>query len=209
MRRFLLSAVALAVLSGCATLNEDQCRGQDWRGIGQKDGMEGQAPERLEAHVKACSKFAVLPDPVAWERGRAEGLELFCTPGRAYRHGAAGREYKGVCPRDVEQGWLQAYSDGRLVHAAERTASEAESDASSARGRANRLADDIRDAERRAADEKLTKEERDAARQDARRLRQDRAQYLDQASNAERYARDARAEAYRLRARFAAYYGGV
>lgn len=72
--RLLLSAAVLAVLSGCATLNEEQCRGQDWRGIGQKDGLEGQPPERLEAHAKACSKFAVLPDPVAWERGRAEGL---------------------------------------------------------------------------------------------------------------------------------------
>lgn len=209
MRLPVAAAAMLALLSGCATLNEDQCRTGDWQGIGWKDGQDGRPPERIEEHAKACSKYGILPDPKTYEDARRGGLKLFCTPPRGYRHGEAGRTYEGVCPPDSEPAFLAGYSDGLLVHAATQAASRAESDASSARGEARRYEREIADAERRAADEKLSQAERDAARASIRRLRSDRERALDRAEDFDRDAWRARSEADRLRARFAAYYGGA
>lgn len=209
MRKFLLAAALIGAgsLAGCETLNEDQCRAQDWLGIGQRDGLDGQPISRIEAHAKACSKFAVLPDPVAYERGREAGLRLFCTPPRGYRHGVAGNSYQGVCPPETEEAFLRAYSDGRLVHAAEADASRAASAAASARSEARDAERKAAAADARAADPKLTDDERERARREARDWRRERQRWLDESFRGEREERDARSEADRLRARFSAYYG--
>jgi hypothetical protein len=209
MRPTIVAAAAFTLLAGCATLSESQCRSQDWLGVGEKDGLAGRGPERIEAHAEACARYSVLPDPVAYERGREAGLRRFCTPTGGYRHGEAGRTYEGVCPPEAEGGFLRAYSDGLLVHAAEQAADRAASAASSARADANRAERQIAEAERRAADEKLSADERQAARDSIAGLRRERSRALYEARAAEAEERDARFEASRLRARFAAYYGGA
>ena len=65
------------LLSGCATLDKDECAAADWYAIGLEDGARGRAVERLGDHRRACAKHKVVPDPARYVAGRNEGLKSF------------------------------------------------------------------------------------------------------------------------------------
>ena len=62
-------ALTLIVLSGCATMNADECVTGDWTAIGYEDGTRGYTSDRLAQHRKACAKHGVSPDFVAYQDG--------------------------------------------------------------------------------------------------------------------------------------------
>lgn len=95
--RILFVLAALALLSACATLSEDECRSGNWRDIGVADGADGREPDHLARHAKACADYGIAPDAAAWEEGRKAGLPLYCRPERAWREGADGRRLTSVC----------------------------------------------------------------------------------------------------------------
>ena len=90
----------LLVLAGCATLSEDECKVADWEAIGFADGASGRSGDFILNHAKACNEFGVLPIRAPWEKGRQAGLELYCTPERAYSEGRNGRRLRAVCPSE-------------------------------------------------------------------------------------------------------------
>lgn len=97
--RILICLFALPfVLAACATLSEDQCRGGDWRAIGQVDGADGRTSDHIVRHARACNKIGIAPVRADWEKGRQEGLPLYCRPRRAYDEGTRGRTLSPVCP---------------------------------------------------------------------------------------------------------------
>lgn len=96
----LLALAPLLILFGCATLSEDECRGADWYEIGRSDGADGRRANFLQQHAKACRDYGIRPDVVAWRKGRADGLPLYCTPSRAYREGTRGKHLSPVCPAE-------------------------------------------------------------------------------------------------------------
>ena len=51
-----------------------------------------------EDHAKACAEIGVTPDQSAWDRGRIQGLRLYCTPENAYSIGRNGDAVNNVCP---------------------------------------------------------------------------------------------------------------
>jgi hypothetical protein len=106
----------LLISSGCATLNENECRTMDWQTIGYEDGGRGQASERIGQHRKACAKYGIAPDLGAYQRGRESGLREYCRPANGFRVGVAGRSYSGVCPIDLEREFLDAYESGHHLH---------------------------------------------------------------------------------------------
>ena len=65
-----VAATGVALLSGCATMNEDQCRVGDWGGQGWRDGAEGRQTSRLDDHAKACAKYGVVPNVTAYLSAR-------------------------------------------------------------------------------------------------------------------------------------------
>jgi len=123
----ILVPVALLGLSGCATMNADECATSDWTAIGFEDGSRGYTPDRLGSHRKACAKHGVTPDFAAYQRGHAQGVETFCEPGRAFNYGASGGKYSGVCPADMEPEFLQAYNAGHKLHSLRSSVSAASS----------------------------------------------------------------------------------
>lgn len=108
--------MVITALTGCATLNESECRHADWRLIGLEDGAAGEPPSRVGSHRSACAAFGISPDPVAYRQGHREGLVQFCTPARGYEEGRRGRDYEGVCPPRLEGAFLDGYDLGRRVH---------------------------------------------------------------------------------------------
>ncbi len=93
----------LLALSGCATLDENECRTVDWRELGLKDGRSGYSDSRLAEHREACVKHGIVPDDTAYREGRRIGLQDYCIPDTAIREGLAGRRYQGVCPPGIDR----------------------------------------------------------------------------------------------------------
>ena len=107
-----LIAVVSLVLVGCASLNKDECLTADWRLIGFDDGAKGEDVARIGAHRQACAKHNVVPDLNQYEAGYREGVRKFCTPQKGYSKGLDGWRYTGICPKDLEFRFLEAYDDG-------------------------------------------------------------------------------------------------
>jgi hypothetical protein len=106
--------IALAV-SGCASMNEDQCVTSDWHAVGFEDGANGYSSDRFGTYRKACAKHGITPDFRAYQVGRDEGLVEFCQPSRGYNLGLSGRSYNGVCDVALEEEFLDAYRVGHQL----------------------------------------------------------------------------------------------
>ena len=108
--------VGVLLLSGCATLSEDECVTADWYAIGYEDGLAGRPAQRIAEHRKACAKHGVSADLTRYNSGRDAGLEPYCDARNGYRLGRAGADYLGVCPAHHERDFLAAYHAGRAIH---------------------------------------------------------------------------------------------
>ncbi len=210
MRKFgILAAVVAcgALVAGCETLNEDQCRVGDWEGIGYTDGANGRQPDRYGDHVKACTKYQIMPDQASYMRGRQRGLPVYCTLDRGFSEGRQGRTYHGVCPAPLERDFVTGYDDGRVVYDAQQRVDRADSDISSAQSRWNEADRKLRNEENRLVDPKLSDSDRAWIREAIKRLRDDRRQ-ADEDMREARYRRDeAEREVNQLRYRFSPRYG--
>lgn len=118
--RALATGVALLVLlmQGCATLDREECQVADWRLIGYQDGVQGKPASVIGTYREDCAKHAVVPDLDAWQAGRAQGLQEYCTPANAFRLGRSGHAYPVVCPEPASAAFRIAYDDGRAIYLA-------------------------------------------------------------------------------------------
>lgn len=135
MHRYLISLGAALAVSGCATMNEQECVTADWETVGYEDGADGRDADRIGQHRRACADHGVAPDLVAYEQGRERGLERYCTASRGFSEGKSGTSYKGVCPVHLEDAFLTAYNDGKRLHDLEEGIDDAESRMSTVRSR--------------------------------------------------------------------------
>ena len=112
----IVSTIAAAALSGCASMSAEECVASDWRTIGFEDGAMGYTADRISTHRKACAKHGVAPDFDAYQTGRKEGLRQYCQPSRGFNVGASGARYNGVCPGDMEPDFVDAYNSGHKLY---------------------------------------------------------------------------------------------
>lgn len=112
----MITLLAVGLLSGCASMSEDECRTADWRMIGYEDGVAGLSAARIGEHRKACAKHNLTPSMQAYREGREEGLYEYCRPPNAFRLGQQGSTYTGICPFDMEEDFISAYSSGKEIH---------------------------------------------------------------------------------------------
>ena len=112
-----LFVASLAIgLSGCASMNADECVASDWFAIGHEDGSRGYTSDRFGNYRTACARHGVPPDFQAYQNGREQGLLEFCQPGRGFSYGVNGGRYRGVCSVELESGFLEAYRAGKRLH---------------------------------------------------------------------------------------------
>ena len=123
----LVVVILVTGLSGCASMNADECVANDWFAIGHEDGSRGYTSDRFGNYRKACTKHGVTPDFQAYQSGRDQGLVEFCQPGRGYNLGVNGGQYRGVCSVEMEAGFLEAYRAGRKLHTLRANVSNANS----------------------------------------------------------------------------------
>jgi hypothetical protein len=107
---------SLVVLSGCATLGQDECLNADWRTIGYEDGSQGYLASRIGSHRKDCARHGITPEFNRYEQGRLEGLQEYCMPQKGFSLGTSGGQYNYVCPQELEAAFLKGYYHGKNVH---------------------------------------------------------------------------------------------
>lgn len=120
---FILGATAL-LLSSCATLDKKECLTGDWVAVGKTDGSRGQvSTAQLAKHTKACGKHGVQLNTDQYMSGHGEGLKTYCTTESGFNVGSefgkntfSRSEYKGVCPSDLELGYLEGYIKGMKLN---------------------------------------------------------------------------------------------
>ena len=143
------AALLLLALSGCATMDRDECLTVDWRTVGFEDGVAGYSGDRIGDHRKACAKYGVAPDLTAYQDGRAEGMREYCVPSNGFRVGSRGGSYNGLCPSDLEPAFTDAYQSGRQLYTLQSRLSNVNYQLDSAR---NELRDAQADIVTRSAD---------------------------------------------------------
>ena len=105
-----VALTVIVLISGCATLNEGDCREGDWASIGYNDAIAGlRGNSQLRGHNKACSRYQVSPDNQTYFSGYSRGLKQFCTQSGGARFGSSRTEYIGTCPKPLERSFLAGY----------------------------------------------------------------------------------------------------
>lgn len=94
--------LSLALVSGCSTLSEKECRTADWYHLGVRDGQQGERANLLDDHRESCKQYGISPDEHRYHSGRTEGLKQYCRLDNAFRLGMNGTGYTGVCPMEVD-----------------------------------------------------------------------------------------------------------
>lgn len=189
-----LSALGLAVLglSGCATMEPEQCAVADWRALGVQDGEAGRSLDYFESRTRDCAKVGFASDFPSYKIGREIGLTRYCVPSRGFREGLAGASYRGVCPSDMADEFLIAFNEGDRAHDALEAVRSAESDISSAQSRLEDVGRKLRMNEDAYDQPNVPNAERQRLRAEIDRLRDERRsarRRLDDAHDRLRYAR--------------------
>jgi hypothetical protein len=121
IQRILIPFVFVAyasIVAGCATLSESDCRAAQWSDIGFRDGRSGRPEDRIAEHTKACAKYEIAPDRVAYFEGREAGLQQYCTRRSGFQVGRYGGSYENVCSREEEREFLAGFGLGHSIYEA-------------------------------------------------------------------------------------------
>ena len=176
--------IALSLSACVSVMSEQECQIADWTSLGRQDGANGLSLEKFNQRTAQCGKFNIPPDAAAYNAGREQGLNLYCTPQNGFQQGAAGRRYQGVCLGRNEGAFLQEYGLGKELYRLRSSYDYAvrEYDNAVSSIRSDRY--DIKRLRNKRQDPNLTDEERDKIRRRIRRLRdsirynEDRLSYL-------------------------------
>lgn len=160
----------LLALSGCATMDREECLTVDWHTVGYEDGVAGYSGDRIGQHRKACAKHGVTTDLVAYQAGRQEGLREYCVPANGFRLGSQGGDYSGMCPSDLDPAFSDAFETGRQLHTLESRLADVNYEIDSKRNSLRRAESDIVTRSARAISNEATAEERAQAVVDVKQL---------------------------------------
>ncbi len=111
----ILSLLFLIGFTGCATLNESECKTANWEIIGLEDGSQGRPTSYIGQHRQACAEYQVAPDLDAYLKGHTAGLRQFCTADKGYQQAVNGQANKQICPGDLAQDFNSGYAQGMKV----------------------------------------------------------------------------------------------
>ncbi|MDQ7048499.1 MAG: DUF2799 domain-containing protein [Enterobacterales bacterium] len=111
----IFSLFFLISFSGCATLNESECKTANWEIIGLEDGSQGRPTSYIGEHRQACAEYKVAPDLDAYLKGHTAGLRQFCTNDKGYQQAINGQANKQICPSDLAPNFNAGYKRGLKV----------------------------------------------------------------------------------------------
>jgi hypothetical protein len=152
--------LAVAALSGCASMSSEECANSDWVAIGYEDGSRGYTTDKFGSRRVACAKHGVTADFKAYQEGREEGLVEFCQPSRGYNLGVRGGSYYGVCDVAMEEEFLDAYRVGLQLHSLRSNVNNANSRIYTKEAEIKRTREKIRDKQAQLISDDVTPQDR-------------------------------------------------
>ena len=138
-----LAAAAAVMLSGCAGMDQAECRSADWQMIGFEDGAAGKTQANIGEYRKDCAEHGITPDLALYQQGYAEGVRSFCSESSGFNYGRNGGAYQGVCPGEMEPDFLAGYRLGREHYILSRQVAGLKSQIRSNQSRIRSLEDSI------------------------------------------------------------------
>lgn len=126
--QFLTITIPFLLLTGCATLSQDECKVANWQTIGFEDGAKGYSSERISAHRESCADYGIAPNLEKYLFGYRQGVRQYCVPSRGFALGRKGSDYNGICPTDLEQSFLSYYRQGEKVYELEHAIEQMKND---------------------------------------------------------------------------------
>lgn len=154
------ASIVLVLMGGCASMSSEECMATDWTAIGYEDGSRGYTSDRFANHRKACAKHGITADFGSYQAGREQGLVEFCQPARGFSVGSSGGRYYGVCPVNLESGFLDAYNTGQRLYTLRRNVDYANSSIERKRNEIEAVEERILQAEAALIDRETTTERR-------------------------------------------------
>ena len=110
-----LSACLVGVfgLSGCATMNAEDCQNANWELIGMKDGEQGELLSTFGDYAQQCREFGIDANRALYEKGRTTGLSTFCTKDNGFYQGKRNKVNNSVCPGKAQTRFNEGYAIGQ------------------------------------------------------------------------------------------------
>ncbi|WP_317932227.1 DUF2799 domain-containing protein [Halioxenophilus sp. WMMB6] len=170
MIRLTLLTTILLVLTGCATLSEEECLVADWYQIGLEDGSLGRSSQWLAKHRKACAKAGVTPDLAAYEEGHEQGLMRFCNYNNGLGFGLNGAVLPQFCPAPTRAEFQLGYQHGLERRQQNQLINRIASDMDQHHSLIQQHEEDIAYLEAVLTDDQSSAEEREQALRDMRTL---------------------------------------
>lgn len=112
----ILLVFGLSLLTGCAGMSEQACLATDWRTVGFEDGVAGRSAGSIGNYRQACADYGLAPDLAEYRAGHDDGVQVFCRAGNGFDYGRRGGRYTGICPTELESGFLSAYNEGYRLY---------------------------------------------------------------------------------------------
>lgn len=121
----MFSLSTVMILSGCSAMNENECRTANWYSLGYTDGMNGSdMANSLSNRSSACAEYNVAVNFNQYKSGYEQGVVAFCTESNGYYVASNGYNYRGICPKNLENQFLKGYQQGRKLNQLRQQASE-------------------------------------------------------------------------------------
>ena len=111
-----LLLIPAALLVGCASMSEQECRTANWEEVGYSDAAGGYESSRIGSHREACAPVGVSVNLAAYRRGYDMGLDSYCTDVTGFGAGESGFDRAGQCDPARFAGYIEAYQQGRTVY---------------------------------------------------------------------------------------------
>ncbi|MBB3167188.1 DUF2799 domain-containing protein [Simiduia aestuariiviva] len=111
MNKYLCLGLIL-LISGCATMNKEECQLADWQAVGYKHGAQGQSATSFNQYQADCADHNIKADFGAFKRGHQAGLDEYCSYETGLRLGSSGSNYNGQCSSRRYEDFASGYQEG-------------------------------------------------------------------------------------------------
>ncbi|MGX5201295.1 DUF2799 domain-containing protein [Aliikangiella sp. IMCC44632] len=176
--RFLVPVIFISVLSGCATLSQDECLNANWNIIGMADGAKGRLPSYISQHREACAEYSVVPNLEAYLKGHTQGVKEYCNYHNGFRVGESGGRHNGVCKGQLAAEFNKGVVAGKAVYKLSLKIKSWESKRHQVEDEISLIESQIETNEERVIEAKISRSEKRALLRENKRLIEDKEDLL-------------------------------
>ena len=100
--------------SSCSSLEmqrKQNCKTMNTYNKGLKEASVGKK-NLFKGYQEQCQKYGISLNKQQFEKGRKEGLKVFCVKDKGYNYGLNSKTYNNICPKDLEDLFLTGYKEG-------------------------------------------------------------------------------------------------